>query len=317
MEGDRTPNQQRVIRDLLGWDESLTPMIPMWTHPPDLAERLRAELEERIEPAASRFESDRPLFVSKHHLTSVMKCEGLFLAPSEFEWNVSNVRGKVVHRAIQISIAGRGATLPPLELVHEAVEGFRRGDDALAKFFTSASSADLADIVSASAAAVTTFGADWPPIRPAMIPRIESPVKVSLCEGRVVLKGQYDLALGPPGRGSTIVDLKTGDERPEHREEARYYALLETLKHQVPPLRIASYYLDGSWFQVKDVDEGVLEAALRRTAEGVNRMSELWWRVREPTLTAGPHCHYCPVREECDDGKAWIAESKRDRASLV
>jgi hypothetical protein len=304
------PNQRRVIRELLGWDDDLRRVYSPPPLPRGLADRLREELEERLASVAEKF-GDRPLVVWKGDLTNVLKCEGLFVAPSEFEWSSANVRGKVVHRAIQISVAGRGASMPPMELVGHAIEAYERGDDALASYLQETSPAELAEVVSSSSAAVTAFASDWPPLKPVMIPRIESRTKVPLCGGKIVLTGRYDLALGRPGRGSIIIDLKTGDERPEHPEEMRYYALLETLRHREPPYRVATYYLDGSWFrQPQDVDEGVLESAVRRTAAGVNRIAELWEGEREPALTPGNYCHYCPARAECAEGLRWLKRGR-------
>jgi hypothetical protein len=309
-----TPNQLRVIRELLGWTEELRPAGPPPSFPEGLVAALRARLEEALEPVASGFDAGRPLTIWKSDLSSVLKCEGLYLAPSDFEWSAANVVGKVVHKAIQISVAGRLSSAPPQELVQYAVDGFLAGDDALAVFLAGCTPSDMADVVSAATSCVTAFFANWPPIRPWMVPRVESRVKLPLCGGRIVLVGQYDLALGPPGVRTVITDLKTGLERPEHPEEARYYALLETLRNQLPPERVASYYLDGSWFRPQDVDEDVLESAFRRTVEGVTRMGELWRRARDPRLTPGPHCHYCPVREDCEPGTAWVAAARQERA---
>lgn len=136
-------------------------------------------------------------------------------------------------------------------------------------------------------------------------------MQARLHDGRVTLKGKYDLALGPPGRGPVvIIDLKTGMDRPEHREEVRYYALLETLKTGVPPIRVASYYLDGSWFQPEDVSEDVLGAAVRRTGDAINLIAELWWAVRDPELSPGWHCSYCPAEPDCALGSVWLDEHR-------
>jgi hypothetical protein len=70
-------------------------------------------------------------------------------------------------------------------------------------------------------------------------------------------------ALGRPGVSPPqvgIVDFKSGAERQEHRDDARFYALLECLRNGVPPFRIASYYLDSGEPRPEDVNEGVLEA---------------------------------------------------------
>ncbi len=201
--------------------------------------------------------------------------------------------------------------MAPAEFVEAALDAYARGEDDLAEYLRTLPVAEMAEVVTSAGAAVTAFAAGWPAIRPQMIPRIEATIQVPLCEGRIVLKGRYDLALGHPAQGAVIIDLKTGDERPEHREEARYYALLETLSQKTLPRRVATYYLDGSWFRSQGVDRGVLEAALRRTAEAVRRIGDLWWRDREARLTPGPHCYYCPARADCADGMAWISQSGR------
>ena len=55
-------------------------------------------------------------------------------------------------------------------------------------------------------------------------------MRAELCGGRVVLSGKADLTLGQPegtGAGKVIIDLKTGGFAPVHREDLRFYALLE------------------------------------------------------------------------------------------
>jgi hypothetical protein len=116
---------------------------------------------------------------------------------------------------------------------------------------------------------------------------------------------------GQTERGPVVItDLKTGIDYPEHREEVRYYALLETLKTGVPPIRVASYYLDGGWFQPEDVNEDVLRSAVRRTADAVNLIAQLWWREREPALSPGWHCRYCPAEPDCAEGSRWLDENQ-------
>lgn len=118
----------------------------------------------------------------------MLKCEGFFVAPSDFEWTTAKVRGRVVHRAVQISLAGRGRSLTPMELVNHAVEALQRGEDAIAEYLRIASPAELSEVVTNSTACVTTFVSDWPPITPSMIPRIESPANVPICGGGSFLR---------------------------------------------------------------------------------------------------------------------------------
>ncbi|HRE02145.1 MAG TPA: hypothetical protein PLV68_12655, partial [Ilumatobacteraceae bacterium] len=64
-----------------------------------------------------------------------------------------------------------------------------------------------------------------------------------------------------------IVDLKTGRVHSRHREDLRFYALVETLSRQVPPRKLASFYLDAGEPVVEDVTEALLRSTLRRTLD--------------------------------------------------
>src|SRR5207248_1033195 len=133
------------------------------------------------------------------------------------------------------------------------------------------------------------FVGDWPPIGAHWYPRIESAAVVAF--GRVSLRAAYDLALGIPDGSAArtfIVDFKTGEEQEEHRDHARFYALVETLRSRVPPYRVATYYLDGGDYTFDDVDEDVLGRSLdtvldtARTMVAVHAGAPI---VYEPGLT--------------------------------
>ena len=72
-----------------------------------------------------------------------------------------------------------------------------------------------------------------------------------------------------------IIDLKTGRVSQRHREDLRFYALVETLVRDVPPRKLATFYLDSAQPIVEDVTEGVLRTALRRTLDGIHRLIQL------------------------------------------
>ena len=81
---------------------------------PEFDPRLRAELREglerRLAPVAERLPDGQTLWVSKHLLSSVHGCEGLFLANDEedFAWTPQTARGTVAHKAIELSVSWRG-----------------------------------------------------------------------------------------------------------------------------------------------------------------------------------------------------------------
>ena len=62
----------------------------------------------------------------------------------------------------------------------------------------------------------------------------------------------------PPGK--VLLDLKTGGFGPAHRDDLRFYALVETLRLGVPPRLLATYYLDAARLQQEAVTEELLRS---------------------------------------------------------
>src|SRR5690554_5349972 len=83
---------------------------------PRLRHELRAELEERLAPIAETVPDGEVLWVSKHLLSSVHGCEGLFVAreAEDFAWTPANARGIVAHKAIELAVSWRGDPAPAL-----------------------------------------------------------------------------------------------------------------------------------------------------------------------------------------------------------
>ncbi|MEO7371607.1 MAG: hypothetical protein ABIZ69_12125, partial [Ilumatobacteraceae bacterium] len=75
----------------------------------------------------------------------------------------------------------------------------------------------------------------------------------------------------------------------------------------VPPRKLATFYLDSAQPIVEDVTEGVLRTALRRTLDGIHRLIQL--RVEgEPALKKpGVSCRWCPYRGECTEGQTYLS----------
>jgi RecB family exonuclease len=155
---------------------------------------------------------------------------------------------------------------------------------------------------------VSAFTELWPPLARTWFPRTETPVRAELCGGKVVLTGRVDLSLGVADgdrAGRVLVDLKTGGASAGHLHDLRFYALLETLRSGVPPLRLATSYLEAGDLAVEDVDEDVLEAAVRRTVQGARAVLELRLGLRSPAITPNPACRWCPAREGCEGAGRW------------
>ena len=103
-----------------------------------------------------------------------------------------------------------------------------------------------------------------------------------------------------------IIDLKTGRPAHRHREDLRFYALVETLRTGVPPRKLASFYLDVGQPVIEDVTPAVLRTAVRRTLDGVNALIELTVEGRVPVKRAGLTCRWCPLNQTCDEGLDYL-----------
>ncbi|NDC26701.1 MAG: hypothetical protein EBZ54_02675, partial [Actinobacteria bacterium] len=104
-----------------------------------------------------------------------------------------------------------------------------------------------------------------------------------------------------------IVDMKSGRVYPNHREELRFYALVESLRAGVAPRMLATYSLETARADVEPVTEGVLQAAARKTVDGIRQMAEVQLKLREPNLRPCTACYWCPLAETCEEGIAFIA----------
>lgn len=300
MDVELTPTQRKVLDGILG------PDAPRPPYDPALAERLRRTLED----AFASIRSERPIVVGKYQLDEALRCEGLYAssAARAFVWTVPMLRGRVAHRAIEIAVGG-GPAAAPLDVIDRSVDALVGGEegDSVASFLAGLDPLDMARLKSEANEAVVGFLADWPPIDRRWLPRVEERARVMVTPS-VKLQGKYDLAFGRPQKGQArviIVDFKTGDRRPGHVDDLRFYALIETLRRGVPPFRVATYYTQESDFFVEDTTAETLEAATRRTIDGVRAMVHA--RDEEPVLRPSTHCRWCGRKEDCAPGSAWLS----------
>ena len=285
----------------------------------DLPTRLRGELESELADVAGAVDSVAPLFVGKRELAGVFGCEASFLHDEEqlFAWNPPMATGAVAHKAIELGLNWH-APAAPADLVDAALDSLTRGDSGLADWLHRCAEVERADLRSLAVSRVAAFWEGWPPLLPQWRPTTESRCRVELCDGRLQLNGKYDLTLGTPdGRraGKVIVDLKTGRRHTHmHREDLRFYALLETLKLGTPPRTLATYYLESAALDVEEVDENLLEVALRRTVDGIRRYAALHGHLgppAEPIKRPGPPCRWCALRDDCAEGQEYLADDDR------
>lgn len=273
---------------------------------------LRADVDEAFEGFHERLGDER-IFISKHRLSSVLGCEVQHLHDDEFSWSPAVAGGQIAHRAIQLMVNWRGDPVPA-DVIDEALARLANEDTSIGEWIAGRSEADLADLRGFAVDKLIKFQECFPPLDRRAAPTVESSVRWPL-DGPIVLSGKVDLTIGRPAGAESrkvIIDLKTGWVSPKHREDLRFYALVETLRTQVPPRKLASFYLDAGEPVVEDVNERVLLTATRRMLDGVNAEIELRFEGRHPVKRPGVSCRWCPLQADCAEGRAYL--SGRDDA---
>jgi hypothetical protein len=269
---------------------------------------LRADIEEAFEHFHERL-ADETVFMSKHRLSSVLGCEVQHLLDDDFVWSPAVAGGQVAHRAIQLLINWRGDPVPA-DVVDEAIVRLADDDTSLGDWLAGLSEADAADLRGFAVDKLIKFQECFPPLDRRAAPTVESSVRWPI-DGPIVLSGKVDLTLGRPAGAESrkvIIDLKTGWASPKHREDLRFYALVETLRTQIPPRKLASFYLDAGEPVVEDVRERTLLTASRRTLDAVNAEIELRIEGREPVKRPGVSCRWCPLADECSEGRSYLTD---------
>jgi hypothetical protein len=304
---DLNPAQQDIADRLRG-DRAERPSFDA-----ELRHVLRARLEHGIAAAVAALRPGTTIVVSKNRLSGVHGCEARYLH-DEFSWSVPAARGRVAHKAIEVALNWRREVVP-LALVDEALGRLEDGEDDFARWLQGLAEIERAELRSEANDRVTKFLECWPPLPRSWRPVTEAMVRQDLCEDRVVLRGKVDLTLGSPDglvAGKVLVDLKTGGVKPAHLDDLRFYALVETLRLGTPPLRLGTYYLDQGRLVPEDVTENLLLSTVERVVAGVTTMVELETGMRPPRHRPGPACAWCPLRDGCDDGRAWLAGADPD-----
>lgn len=287
-----TPAQERTLALLRRADEPVT-----------FSAAFVDEIERAATAAFEQFHErvgTTTLFVNKTRLAEVHGCEGRFMAPDDFQWSPKKARGQVAHKAIELLLNWPGEPTPR-ELVDEALARLSDQDSHFGRWVAKLGPGDEAELRGHASDRLIKFMESFPPLPKSAFPTTETRARWPV-DGPILLGSKADLVIGPPdGRVSrkVIIDLKTGWVNPIHREDLRFYALVETLKIGVPPRKLVTYYLDAARADVEDVTEDVVWAALRRTLDGVHSMIELQIEGRAPELRPGTHCHWCPIRHEC------------------
>jgi CRISPR/Cas system-associated exonuclease Cas4 (RecB family) len=269
---------------------------------------LRNEMQAALDHFSTRLDDREEVWISKHKVASVLDCEEHHLQPDEFEWTTANAKGTIAHRAIELMLSWRGDTTP-VDLVDEALARLADEHTGIGLWVAALSAGDEADVRGQSVERVTAFVESFPPLSKRWRPVTEASIRWPN-QGPITLAGKVDLLFGTPAGTESrkvIIDLKTGRPNTRHRQDLAFYALLETLVREVPPRKVATFYLDAADAHAEDVTEAMLDTAMRRTLDAVNAIIELGSEGRAPRRRAGASCRWCPLRETCEVGIAYLS----------
>ena len=304
-----TVAQERVVTDVLAW--GVTRPVP----PEGLADRLLARMTGPIGDwidARERHQERRvrPLLVTKTRLSRLV-CDGLQRDPSPYVHAWANVRGTLVHAAIEADVDG-ARIRPTGDVVAEAWQRLatdRPGDPSSIGAWLNARDAEERDrMVTEAVGLLTGFREVWPDLGGASLTvRTEHRMVVTLGGRSVRLQGVPDLVIDSrvrDGRArALLIDLKTGMPRGQRdRDELRFYALLATLRAGVPPFRWATLYVTEGRVEHEDLSEAVLTTAADRVADAIRqavRLLDVAPLAPEERLAGGAWCVGCRRASEC------------------
>ena len=168
-----------------------------------------------------------------HAVAEVLACETHFLEPEPFAWTPAIACGKVAHRAIELLLNWRGEPTPA-DLVDDALARLADDDSSIGDWIAALSAGDEADLRGRAVARVTQFVECFPPLRRAWHPVTEAQVRWPL-DGPITLRAKADIVIGRPAGDESrkvLIDLKSGRIVDRHREDLRFYALVETLSRE-------------------------------------------------------------------------------------
>ena len=298
---------QRSVFDALRVPDGWNPL------PDTLVEQLETDLVAGLASLETVFTRDQPLRVTKRAMATIHGCETHHVEEkkSAFSWSLPTVRGTVAHKAVELLLNWRGDPVPA-HLADAAVDSLINNPrESAGVFLAQLPDSDLAELRGMVVDTVTNYLESFPPLKPQWRPVVEHSARYTMFDESIVFSSRADLVIGTAGR-KVLIDLKTGQLTPTHRDELRFYALVETLRSRQAPRSLASFSLDAARLDVEEVSEGLLRAAVKRTVDGVSLMADLVTERREPTRRAGSQCRWCPLNHSCEEGVRFLTRSSGD-----
>lgn len=282
------------------FDQLLTVGGSRPTCPPGLVAELNSMIITGTRDALERW-TESSLWLSKSQLETVLRCEGQAVAnalESSGGLRLATAVGIVSHRAVQIAHTHPGRTVD--DYVRYALAGARE-EEAFAEFYAAADPGVQSDLLVSASSMVARFLDSFPPLDATWTPRFEESIQARL--GRLTLSCRPDLVLGRPRpdlrQTMFLCDFKTGSLGEHHVDEARFHALISTLRNGCPPFRSTVYSLaSGEWCDSSVTPETLREAA-HRVIEGTVKLIDVLCEKREADLTVGSHCRWCAAQATC------------------
>ena len=263
------------------------------------------------------------VWINKFMLNQVLGCEARFLYEKDrpFHWSVPVARGTVAHKAIELSVHWRSTPVAN-DLVDEAIGALSNDGSPISDYLRELPEAERAQLRSEAANATQAFLDGFPPLRtkPQWRPSVEVRGRHELLDGQVRLTGKVDLSLGGPTgdrSGRVFIDLKTGRRNHSHRDDLRFYALVETLRFGTPPRTLASYYLDESRLSTEHVTADLLWSAADRVIAGCERFVQLTTQNKTAEYRPSLACRWCSHLSECETGTGFLDATHDDEVELL
>lgn len=123
-------------------------------------------------------------------------------------------------------------------------------------------------------------------------------------DGDVTLLGRIDAVFEADGQ-VRLVDWKTG-ELGDVLDQLRFYALLWVLTEGRLPAAVEAFSV-GTGEQYRDAPSVEdVEATAREVAAMVTTLRAAWHSGKPVERRGGPWCRYCPILDDCSEGRAAV-----------